>query len=253
MEKSSISGKVIVSKTVIKDTKDDAQKTKKKITCRSSRKLKRIETKSKEPLRKTIAMIKALRSESKCTKTLREIRQEIIEKRENKDKSQKQKQQFSAIDTVELTDSNIAEYRPKRRLRIISPRDSSSSNNFSPQNRREVLEEECEEVQGFISDEGDGLETYKDEDEEEESNDVELSEWDEKDNPTPKLKVKLQLQKRKEALWKLVLEVPTKKRKIDQEGEDESGFEGDCSEAKEEEERGRGGGRRGVHGRGGGE
>ena len=199
MEKSSISGKVIVSKTVIKDTKDDAQKTKKKITCRSSRKSKRIKTKSKEPLRKTIAMIKALRSESKCTKTLREIRQEIIEKRENKDKSQKQKQQFSAIDTVELMDSDIAEYRPKRRLRIISPRDSSSSNNFSPQNRREVLEEECKEVQGFISDEGDGLETYKDEDEEEDSNDVELSEWDEKDNPTPKLKVKLQLWKRKEA------------------------------------------------------
>ena len=83
--KSSISVKVIVSKTVIKDTKDDAQKTKKKITCRSSRKSKRIETKSKEPLRKTIAMIKALRSErSQCTKTLREIRQEIIEKRENK-------------------------------------------------------------------------------------------------------------------------------------------------------------------------
>ena len=108
-------------------------------------------------------MIRALRSESKHTKTLREIRQEIIGKRENKDKSQKQKQQFSAIDTVELTDSDIAEYRPKRRLRIISPRDSSSSNNFSPQNRREVLEE-CKEVQGFISDEGDGLETYKDED-----------------------------------------------------------------------------------------
>ena len=104
-----------------------------------------------------------------------------------------------------------------------------------PQNRREVLEEECKEVQGFISDEGDGLETYKDNDEEE-SNDVELSEWDEKDNPIPKLKVKLQLQKRKEALQKLVLEVPTKKRKIDQEGEDESGFEGDCSEAEEEVE-----------------
>ena len=64
---------------------------------------------------------------------------------------------------------------PKGRSRIISPRDSSSSNNFLPQNRREVLEEECEEVQGFISDEGDGLETYKDEDEEEESNGVELS------------------------------------------------------------------------------
>ena len=91
VEKSSISGKVIVRKTVIKDTKDDTQKTKKKITCRSSRKSKRIKTKSKEPLRKTIAMIKALRSESKCTKTLREIRHEIIEKRENKDKSQKQK------------------------------------------------------------------------------------------------------------------------------------------------------------------
>ena len=58
-------------------------------------------------------MIKALRSESKCPKTLREIRHEIIEKRENKNKSQKQKQQFSAIDTVELTDSDIAEYRPK--------------------------------------------------------------------------------------------------------------------------------------------
>ena len=60
-----------------------------------------------------------------------------------------------------------------------------------PKSRREVLEEECEEVQGFISDEGDGLETFKDEDEEGESNGVELSEWDEKDNPTPKLKVKL--------------------------------------------------------------
>ena len=47
-------------------------------------------------------MIRALRSENKCTKTLREIRQEIIEKRENKDKSQKQKQQFSAIDTVRV-------------------------------------------------------------------------------------------------------------------------------------------------------
>ena len=218
MEKSSISGKVIVSKTVIKDTKDDTQKAKKKVTCRSSRKLKRIETKSKEPVSKTIAMIRALRSESKHTKTLREIREEIIEKRKNKDKSQKQKQQFSAIDTVELMDSDIAEYRPKRRSRIISPRDPSSSNNFSPQNRREALEEECKEVQGFISDEGDGLETYKDEDEEEESNGVELSEWYEKDNPTPKLKVKLQLQKRKEALWKLALKVPTKKRKIDQEG-----------------------------------
>ena len=52
VEKSSISGKVIVSKTVIKDTKDDAQKAKKKVTCSKkpgSRKLKRIETKSKEP------------------------------------------------------------------------------------------------------------------------------------------------------------------------------------------------------------
>ena len=39
VEKSSISGKVIVRKTVIKDTKDDTQKTKKKITCRSSRKI----------------------------------------------------------------------------------------------------------------------------------------------------------------------------------------------------------------------
>ena len=77
------------------------------------------------------------------------------------------------------------------------------------------------------------METYKDEDEEEESNGVELSEWDEKDNPTPKLKVQLQLQKRKEVLRKLALEVPTNKRKIDQEGADESGFEGDCSEAKE--------------------
>ena len=91
VEKYSISGKVVVSKTVIKDMKDDAQKTKKKITCRSSRKSKRIKNKSKEPLRKTIAMIKALRSESKCTKKLSEIREEIIEKRENKDKSQKQK------------------------------------------------------------------------------------------------------------------------------------------------------------------
>ena len=129
VEKSSISGKVIVSKTLIKDTKDDAQKAKKKVTCSSkmsgSRKSKRIETKSKGPVSKTIATVRALGSESKCTKTLREIRQEIIEKRENKDKSQKQKQQFSAIDTVELMDSNIAEYRPKRRLRIISPRHSS--------------------------------------------------------------------------------------------------------------------------------
>ena len=241
VEKSSISGKVIVRKTIIKDTKDDTQKAKKKVTCRSSkmsgsRKSKRIETKSKGTISKTIAMVRALRSESKCTKTLREKRQEIIENRKNKDKSQKQKQQFSAIDTVELTDSDIAEYRPKRRLRIISPRDSSPSNTFSPQNRREVLEEECEEVQGFISDEGDGLETFKDEDEDEKSTSVELSEWDEKDNPTPRLKVKLQLQKRKEALWKLALEVPTKKRKIDQEGADESGFEGDCSEAEEEVE-----------------
>ena len=54
--------------------------------------------------------------------------------------------------------------------------------------------------------------------------------------PTPKLKVKLKLRKRKEALQKLVLEVPSKKRKIDQEGADESGLEGDCSEAEEEEE-----------------
>ena len=97
MEKSSISGKVIVSKTVVKDTKDDAQKTKKKITCRSSRKLKRIKTKSKEPLRKTIAMITALRSESKCTKTLREIRQEIIEKRENKDKVKNKNTSFQPL------------------------------------------------------------------------------------------------------------------------------------------------------------
>ena len=72
VEKSSISGKVIVSKTVIKDTKDDAQKAKKKVTCRSSkmsgsRKLKRIETKSKETISKTIAMIRALRSESNKT------------------------------------------------------------------------------------------------------------------------------------------------------------------------------------------
>ena len=167
-------------------------------------------------------------------KTLREKREETIENRKNKDKSQKQKQQFSAIDTVELTDSDIAEYRPKRRLRIISPRNSSPSNTFSPQNRRELLEEECKEVQGFISDEGDGLETFKDENEK--STSVELSEWDEKDNPTSRLKVKLQLRKRKEALWKLALEVPAKKRKIDQEGADESGFEGDCSEAEEEEE-----------------
>ena len=134
-------------------------------------------------------------------------------------------------------DSDIAEYRPKRRSRIISPRDSSSSNTFSPQNRREVLEEECKEVQGFTSDEGDGLETFKDKDEDEKSTGVELSEWDEKDNPTPRLKVKLQLQKRKETLQKLALEVPTKKRKIDQKGADESGFEGDCSEAEEEEEK----------------
>ena len=126
---------------------------------------------------------------------------------------------------------------PKEGPRIISPRDSSSSNTFLPQNRREVLEEECEEVQGFISDEGDGLETFKDEDEDEKSTGVELSEWDEKDNPTPRLKVKLQLWKRKEALQKLALEVPTKKRKIYQEGADESGFEGDCSEAEEEEEK----------------
>ena len=35
-----------------------------------------------------------------------------------------------------------------------------------PKSRREVPEEECEEVQGFISDKGDGLETFKDEDEE---------------------------------------------------------------------------------------
>ena len=219
VERSSISGKVIVRKTVIKDTKDDTQKAKKKVTCQSSkmpgsRKLKRIEAKTKEPVRKTIAMIRALRSESKHTKSLREIRQEIIQKRQNKNKSQKQKQQFSAIDTIELTDSDIAEYRPKGRLRIISPTTSSSSNNFTPKSRREVLEEECEEVQGFISDEGDGLETFKDEDEEGESNGVELSEWDEKDNPTPKLKVKLQLQKRKEALWKLVLEVPRKEKLI---------------------------------------
>ena len=47
-------------------------------------------------------------------------------------------------------DSDIAEYRPQRRLRIISPRDSLSSNNFSPQNRREVLEEECKQVQGVM-------------------------------------------------------------------------------------------------------
>ena len=191
---------MIVSKTVLKDKKDDAQKPKKKVTCRSSkmsgsRKSKRIETKSKGPISKTIAMIRALRSESKCTKTLKEIRSEIKKKRENKDKSQEQKQQFSAIDTVELTDSDIAEYRPKRRWRIMSPRDSSSSNNFSLQNRKEVLEEECEKVQGFISDEGDGLEKYKDEDEEE-SDGVELSEWDEQDNPTPKLKVKLVMEKK---------------------------------------------------------
>ena len=76
---------------------------------------------------------------------------------------------------------------------------------------------------------------------------------DENDNPTPRLKVKLQLWKRKEVLWKLALEVPTKKRKIDQEGADESGFEGDCSEAEGGGREGRGGGRRGVHGRGGGE
>ena len=37
VQKSSISGKVIVSKTVIKDTKDDIQKAKKKVTCRSSK------------------------------------------------------------------------------------------------------------------------------------------------------------------------------------------------------------------------
>ena len=30
--------------------------------------------------------------------------------------------------------------------------------------------------------------------------------------------------------------MPTKKRRIDQEGQNESGFEGDCSEAEEEEE-----------------
>ena len=66
-------------------------------------------------------MIRALRSESKHTKTLREIRGEIIEKRENKDKSKKQKQQFSAIDTVELMDSDIAEYRPKRKVKNNQP------------------------------------------------------------------------------------------------------------------------------------
>ena len=66
-------------------------------------------------------------------KNIERKRQEIIENRKNKDKSQKQKQQFSAIDTVELMDNNIAEYRPKRRSRIISPRDSSPSNTFSPQ------------------------------------------------------------------------------------------------------------------------
>ena len=134
---------------------------------------------------------------------MREKRQKIIENRKNKGKSQKQKQHFSAIDTVELMDSNIAEYRPKRRSRIISPRDSSPSNTFSPQNRREVLEEECKEVQGFISDEGDGLETFKDEDEDEKSTSVELSEWDEKDNPTPRLKVKLQLQKKKGSIMEI--------------------------------------------------
>ena len=94
VERSSISGKVIVRKTIIKDTKDDTQKAKKKVTCQSSkmpgsRKSKRIEAKSKEPVRKTIATIRALRSESKHTKTLREIRQEVIQKRQNK--SQKQK------------------------------------------------------------------------------------------------------------------------------------------------------------------
>ena len=66
-------------------------------------------------------MVRVLRSESKHTKTLRKIRQEIIEKRENKDKSQKQKQQFSAIDTVELMDSDIAEYKPKRRSKNNQP------------------------------------------------------------------------------------------------------------------------------------
>ena len=100
VEKSSISGKVIVRKTIIKDTKDYTQRAKKKVTYRSSkmsgsRKSKRIETKSNGTISKTIAMVRALRSESKHTKTLREIRQEIIEKRENKDKSQKQKQVFS--------------------------------------------------------------------------------------------------------------------------------------------------------------
>ena len=53
VEKSSISGKVIVSKTVIKNKKDDAKKAKNKVTCRSSkmscsRKLKRSESKIKE-------------------------------------------------------------------------------------------------------------------------------------------------------------------------------------------------------------
>ena len=76
VEKSSISGKVIVRKTIIKDTKDDTQKAKKKVTCRSSkmsgsRKSKRIETKSKGTISKTFAMVRALRSESKFTKTLR--------------------------------------------------------------------------------------------------------------------------------------------------------------------------------------
>ena len=82
-----------------------------------------------------------------------------MDERENREKSEKQKQQFSAIDTVELMDSDIAEYRPKGRLGIISPKDSSSSNNFSLQSRKEVLEEECKEVERFISDEGNGWET----------------------------------------------------------------------------------------------
>ena len=40
-------------------------------------------------------MIRALRSKSKHTKTFREIRQEIIQKGQNINKSQKQKQVFS--------------------------------------------------------------------------------------------------------------------------------------------------------------
>ena len=97
---------------------------------------------------------------------------------------------------MELTNSDVIEFRPRSRNRIISLHDSSSSNKISPPEKRKFLEEECEEeILGVISDEGDGFEVYKDTYDEDEFDDVELSNWDESNNPTPELKVKLMLWK----------------------------------------------------------